>query len=72
MSTLLQLLNPLIIKVSVKQKSQFSNNGLFQVDSFIEELDARIDDAEEQIARVNVIDANLFFRQMYDRTAARE
>lgn len=37
----------------------------------MEELNARIDEAEEQIERGEVIDADLFFRQMHDRIAAR-
>lgn len=37
----------------------------------MEELNARIDEAEEQIARGEVIDADLFFRQVHDRIAAR-
>lgn len=37
----------------------------------MEELNARIDEAEEQIARGEVIDADLFFRQIHDRIAAR-
>ena len=37
----------------------------------MEELNARIDEAEEQIARGEVIDAEVFFRQMHERIAAR-
>ena len=37
----------------------------------MEELNARIDEAEEQIARGEVIDADVFFRQMHERIAAR-
>lgn len=37
----------------------------------MEELNTRIDEAEEQIARGEVIDAEVFFRQMHERIAAR-
>lgn len=37
----------------------------------MEELNARIDEAEEQIARGEVMDADVFFLQMHERIAAR-
>lgn len=37
----------------------------------MEELNARIDEAEEQIARGELVDAHLFFQQMHKRIAAR-
>ena len=37
----------------------------------IQELNARIDEAEEQIARGDEIDADVFFAQVYQRIASR-